>query len=110
VRNEVKLLGEATCVVMNNVFEWFADTKEQNELWEVVLQGLSSGAILVTSPSVEQSIVSNSLTLPSVSRLEQLSVESPVEGETHGLEQLADIVWGDEAVEDCEDIAFYRVR
>jgi hypothetical protein len=97
-------------VVLNNVFEWFADSKRQNVLWEAVLSNLSPGTLLVTYPSIEQSIRNNTLSLPSMRRLEEIHVlrlttnmgdEKPT-----GLD---DVEIDEEVVEDCNELTFYRV-
>lgn len=111
VRNCTNTLKEATIVVMNNVFEWFADTSLQNVLWESIISALRPGTILVTYPSVDESIRNNSLSIPSRAKLQLIEneVEYPVEEEPHALPGLSDLVFSDEEVEDCAEIKFYRV-
>jgi len=55
--NQGDILKDADVVVLNNVFEWFSDQQELRNLWEFVSKAISKkGAIVVTCPSIEESL------------------------------------------------------
>ncbi|XP_074069471.1 uncharacterized protein LOC141506531 [Macrotis lagotis] len=54
---QASLLQNADVIIMNNVFEYFLDRSEQARAWEYISHNVrKKGALLVTVPSVEESL------------------------------------------------------
>ncbi|XP_036398691.1 uncharacterized protein zgc:109986 [Megalops cyprinoides] len=57
IRTQASLLQNADVVVMNNVFEYFLESKDQIGSWHCISQNVrKKGALLVTVPSVQEAI------------------------------------------------------
>ena len=51
-----QLVSSADVVIMNNVFEFFAPPSTQRQLWMTLRSWIKRGALLLTCPTLEQSI------------------------------------------------------
>lgn len=58
-----KLLAKADVVLMHNVFEFFHKTEGHSKHWKFLMSTLKAGALLVTSPSLEQQFESGKVGL-----------------------------------------------
>lgn len=57
VLNQSEVLGTGDVVLLNNVFEWFNDEAELKNLWNFCKKSINKkGAIVVTCPSIEESL------------------------------------------------------
>lgn len=57
VLKERGLLKEADAIILNNVFEWFVDGRDEKaRIWEHLRGEIKPGCLLVTVPSLEESI------------------------------------------------------
>lgn len=56
IRQFAHLVSSADVVVMHNVFEFFAPLDVQRDLWQVLRQLIKRGALMLTSPSLEQAL------------------------------------------------------
>jgi hypothetical protein len=54
--NYPQLVSSADVVIMNNVFEFFAPPNVQRDLWMTLRGWFKSGALLLTCPTLEESI------------------------------------------------------
>ena len=50
------LFALADVVVLNNVFEWFAESSEQVAMWRFLCSNIKAGALIVTMPSIEKAV------------------------------------------------------
>ncbi|KAL3208296.1 hypothetical protein MRX96_052576, partial [Rhipicephalus microplus] len=50
------LVASSDVVILNNVFEFFMPEQEQVALWQFLRRNIKKGAILVTVPSLEDSL------------------------------------------------------
>ena len=51
----------ADVVILNNVFEWFVEVENQNQMWHFICNHINVGAIIVTLPSLEKAISTTTL-------------------------------------------------
>uniref|UniRef100_A0A8D0HBK1 Methyltransferase type 11 domain-containing protein n=1 Tax=Sphenodon punctatus TaxID=8508 RepID=A0A8D0HBK1_SPHPU len=73
------LLQTADVVVMNNVFEYFLDRLEQTRAWEFISQNVrKKGSLLVTVPSLEESLSSLQIGIQLSQWAEELQVDYDV--------------------------------
>ncbi|KAK3563190.1 hypothetical protein QTP86_018217 [Hemibagrus guttatus] len=57
--SQAVLLQNADVLIMNNVFEYFMDPKDQVRAWQFISQNfLKKGALLVTVPSIQEALMS----------------------------------------------------
>lgn len=56
IRQFAHLVSSADVVVMHNVFEFFAPLDVQRDLWQALRQLIKRGALMLTSPSLEQAL------------------------------------------------------
>ena len=56
VRLFPQVVASADVIVMHNVFEFFAPVDVQRDLWIWLRQSIKRGAILLTSPRLDESI------------------------------------------------------
>lgn len=57
VLNQAETLKTGDVVILNNVFEWFTSQEELRKMWDFVVSSITKkGAIVVTSPSIEESL------------------------------------------------------
>jgi len=56
VLNVPNVIKSANVLVMNNVFEWFNSLQDQIKLWRYLKDVVSPGTLLVTVPSLENSL------------------------------------------------------
>ncbi|XP_060735645.1 uncharacterized protein zgc:109986 [Tachysurus vachellii] len=57
--SQAVLLKNADVLIMNNVFEYFMEPKDQVRAWQFISQNfLKKGALLVTVPSIEEALMS----------------------------------------------------
>lgn len=56
VRNAADVVSTVDVVILNNVFEFFMPEHEQVQLWQFLRKHIKQGAILVTVPSLEDSL------------------------------------------------------
>ena len=50
------LVQAANVIVLNNVFDWFVPMDVQVKLWQFIRQNTQSGTLMVTIPSIEESL------------------------------------------------------
>jgi len=58
VLEQGKLMAKADVILMHNVFEFFHKTEDHLKHWKFLMSTLKVGALLVTSPSLEQQFAS----------------------------------------------------
>lgn len=57
VLNQAEVLQSGDIIVLNNVFEWFTEKEQLRNLWDFVTKNVTKkGAIVVTVPSIEESL------------------------------------------------------
>ena len=50
------LFALADVVILNNVFEWFAESSEQIAMWRFLSSNIKAGALIITIPSIEKAL------------------------------------------------------
>ena len=50
------LLQSADVIIFNNVFDWFVPIEAQVQLWQAIFKNVKSGTLLVTNPSLEETL------------------------------------------------------
>ena len=43
-------------IIFNNVFDWFVLIEAQVQLWQVIFKNVKRGTLLVTNPSLEETL------------------------------------------------------
>lgn len=61
------LLATADIIVLNNVFEFFMDPKEQAKMWKLIHEHVKKKALLVTCPALD--VTMESLPVSSLPRI-----------------------------------------
>jgi tRNA A58 N-methylase Trm61 len=57
ILNQADILASADIVILNNVFEWFTTQEELRNMWAFIVKSINKkGTIIVTSPSIEESL------------------------------------------------------
>ena len=73
VRLYPNIVSSADVVVMHNVFEFFAPPEVQRDLWLALRQLIKRGALILTSPSLEQALSSLNMNLDWTQWVEKLT-------------------------------------
>lgn len=76
VRLYPQLVSSADVVVMHNVFEFFAPPDVQRDLWLALRQLIKRGALILTSPALDQALSTLDTNIQLDQWVEQLSTPS----------------------------------
>ena len=76
ILNYPQLVSSADVVIMNNVFEFFAPPPVQRELWMTIRRWIKPGALLLTCPTLEESIANLSTGIELEKWVECLNADS----------------------------------